>query len=258
MSAVIERVLPAQQIGPVILGAGNFEVRLARHADEVAAAQRLRYQVFAEEMGARLPNADGGLDVDMFDRFCEHLLVHDRERDEVVGTYRIMFPEQARQIGCLYADQEFWLTRLDPIRGDIVELGRSCVHPDYRSGGVIMLLWAGLGELLARRSERFVIGCVSVPMADGGHYAASLYRKLAARHQADESLRVWPKDRLPIESLYHDCDVVIAPLIKGYLRVGAQLLGEPHRDFEFGCADLPMLLPIERINPRYARRFSVG
>jgi putative hemolysin len=253
MSAVIERLVRDRALAQ----AGNLTVRLARGAPEVEAAQRLRYQVFAEEGGARIAAGDG-LDRDAFDRFCEHLVVCDERLDRVVGTYRVMLPDRAREIGRLYTEGEFRLGRLEPIRADLVELGRSCVHPDYRSGAAIMLLWAGLGEMLGHLPYRYVIGCASVPMADGGHYAASLYRRLVASHAAAERLRVFPKDRLPIESLYHDLDVVVPPLIKAYLRAGGKVLGEPHCDPTFGCADFPMILSMDRISTRYARRFLPG
>jgi putative hemolysin len=235
--------------------AGSLVARLASHGSEIEAAQRLRFAVFARELGARLESWADGLDRDRFDAFCQHLLVEDTATGEVVGTYRLMLPEQARLAGALYTDGEFLTDRLAPIRDDIVELGRSCVHPDYRSGAVIMLLWAGLGELLGSLPYRYLIGCASVSTADGGHFAATLYRRLQATHGGSEALRVFPRERLPIESLLHDCEVVVPPLVKGYLRAGGQLIGEPHHDRAFGCADFPLLLSLERLEGRYSRRF---
>ncbi|HQN12836.1 MAG TPA: GNAT family N-acyltransferase [Quisquiliibacterium sp.] len=239
---------------PPLASAGSLEVRLAERPDEIEQAMRLRYRVFRDEFGAHLPAGDG-LDRDLFDRHCHHLIVRDRQRDAVVGTYRVLLPERARRIGRLYTEDEFWLTRLNPIRDELVELGRSCVHPDYRTGGVILLLWSGLGAFLSQHAGGHVIGCVSVPMHDGGAFAARLYRRLAREHLADETLRVWPRDRLPIEDFPADEPVVLPPLMKGYLRCGARLLGEPHRDDAFGCADFPMMLSLERLDARYQRRF---
>lgn len=238
--------------------AGPLVVRLAGSPERIEAAQRLRHRVFAGELGARLGPGVDGVDRDLFDAHCSHLIVEDESTDEVVGTYRVMLPEQALRAGCLYIDGEFFMDRLRPIRGRLVEIGRSCVHPDYRSGGVIMLLWAGLGELLGRMRHRYVIGCASVSIADGGHFAASLHRQLAAAHGASEEFRVFPKDRLPVEALGHGCAVVVPPLVKAYLRAGGQVIGEPHRDRDFNCADIPMLLAIERLEGRYARRFVRG
>ncbi|MDP4590623.1 MAG: GNAT family N-acetyltransferase, partial [Burkholderiaceae bacterium] len=102
--------------------------------EEVKEAQRLRFSVFAEEMGAKLPHAELGLDIDEFDDYCDHLVIRDQNTLNVVGTYRVLPPHQAMAIGRLYSDSEFDLSRLDHLRPNIVELGRSCVHADYRSG----------------------------------------------------------------------------------------------------------------------------
>jgi len=120
----------------------GIEVQWARHQDDVRAAQRLRYDVFAGEMGARLSTPLAGHDVDLFDNFCEHLLVRDQATCQVIGTYRVLTPAQAKRVGSFYSDTEFDLTRLRSMRERMVELGRSCVHPDHRHGGVIMALWA--------------------------------------------------------------------------------------------------------------------
>jgi putative hemolysin len=119
----------------------GIAVSWARHLDEVREAQRLRFDVFATEMGARLPQHMPGHDVDLFDDFCEHLLVRDAASRRVIGTYRVLTPAQAKRVGSTYSDTEFDLTRLRAVRERMVELGRSCVHPDHRHGGVIMALW---------------------------------------------------------------------------------------------------------------------
>jgi putative hemolysin len=251
MAAVLEAPIRTEELAR----AGRLVARIATTPQEIEAAQRLRWRVFTAEFGARIGGATPGIDRDLFDRFCRHLIVEDSERGEVVGTYRVMLPEQARAAGGLYTEGEFFTDRLRPIRHELVELGRSCVHPDYRTGATIMLLWAGLGEMLAGLPHRYLIGCASVPTADGGGYAASLWNALWPAHAAPEELRVFPKRRLPLEALSLGCDVVVPPLIKGYLRAGGRLIGEPHHDVEFGCADLPMLLALDRIEARYSRRF---
>ncbi|MGH8641935.1 MAG: GNAT family N-acetyltransferase, partial [Burkholderiales bacterium] len=121
---------------------------LAVNIHEVREAQRLRYRVFAEEMGAQVPGREQGIDCDIYDAYCHHLLVRDTEANEVVGTYRILNGAQARRLGGFYSDEEFDLTRLNPLRDVTVEVGRSCVHPDYRSGATIALLWSGLGSYM--------------------------------------------------------------------------------------------------------------
>ncbi|MBU6271078.1 MAG: GNAT family N-acetyltransferase [Betaproteobacteria bacterium] len=237
--------------------AAELRVCVARTDEEVAAALRLRHQVFVQELGAR-GTAEAGLECDAFDAHCRHLIVREGPRGAVVGTYRVLMPQGARAIGRLYAEGEFDLGRLAPIRDDLVELGRACVRADHRGGPVLMLLWGALSALLADSGHRYLIGCVSVPMADGGRLAADLYRRLADTHLAGESLRVWPRARLPLETLAPlPSPAPLPPLLKGYLRAGARLLGEPHHDADFGCADLPLLLNVDALSARYRRRFGV-
>jgi putative hemolysin len=234
---------------------GRLTFSLARTSAEVTEAQRIRFRVFGEEMGARLPSAALGLDIDRFDRFCEHLLVRDHGNDGVVGTYRILPPEQARMAGGYYSETEFDLSRLQHLRDRTVEVGRSCVHPDYRDGATITQLWAGLADYIGKHNHEYLIGCASISMGDGGHYAASVYHKVHRLHSAPVEYSVFPHCRLPMESLNRELDVSIPPLIKGYLRLGAYICGEPAWDPDFNCADLFILLPVSRLNERYAKHF---
>lgn len=226
----------------------------ARTPAEIREAQALRYRVFAEEMGARLAGHDR-LDRDGYDAFCDHLLVRDRETGKVVGTYRILSPAMAREARGYYSAGEFDLTRLQPLLERTVEVGRSCVHPDYRSGGTITLLWAGLAQYMRRNRYDYLMGCASISMADGGHHAASLYNRLKHDHLAPPEYRVFPRCPLPLDALRGDMATACPPLIKGYLRVGAQICGEPAWDPDFNTADLLLLLPMTRLNQRYAAHF---
>jgi putative hemolysin len=235
--------------------ANPIQVTWARHADEVKEAQKLRYKVFAKEMGANLPKDNGNLDVDMFDKYCDHLIVRDRETLKVIGTYRALPPHQARQIGCLYSDSEFDLVRLNHLRHKIVEIGRSCVHPDYRTGGVIMALWGGLGQYMNQNGYEIMIGCASVQMNDGGHYAASLNRMFQEEHMASIEYRVFPRLGLSLDNLDSNLNVDPPALIKGYLRLGAKICGEPAWDHDFNTADFLTMLRLSDINPRYAKHF---
>jgi putative hemolysin len=228
---------------------------LARSGAEVAEAQRIRFKVFAEEMGAKLPSAESGLDIDRFDRFCDHLLVRDHANDKVVGTYRILPPEQAVNAGGYYSETEFDLSRLVHLRDRMMEVGRSCVHPDYRDGATITQLWSGLADYIGKNGHEYMIGCASISLGDGGHYAASVYNKIHKLHAAPAEYRVFPHCRLPLESLNQNLEVIVPPLIKGYLRLGAYIAGEPAWDPDFNCADLFILMPVSRMNARYARHF---
>jgi putative hemolysin len=258
------RSLPPRE--SVSLGARSDQARLdvvwARDEEDVRQAQRLRYQIFVEEMGARLTvpqGAPAGHDIDMFDPFCEHLLVRaagiDGEPGPVIGTYRVLTPAAARRVGGLYSETEFDLTRLRPLRAKMVELGRSCVHPRWRSGGAILALWSALAEFMHRNGLDTMIGCASVSMRDGGHFAASLWQQLRATHLAPIEWQVAPRLPLPVDELQHDMAVEAPPLIKGYLRCGAKVLGAPAWDPDFNTADLPMLLRIDDLPARYRKHF---
>lgn len=242
--------------------AAGFDVVWARDEEDVRQAQQLRHLVFAGEMGARLTVPHGspaGHDIDLFDPFCEHLLVRaagcDGEPGPVIGTYRVLTPANARRVGSLYSDLEFDLTRLRPLREKMVELGRSCVHPDWRSGGVILALWAALAEFMHCNRLDTMVGCASVSMRDGGHVAASLWEQLRRSHLADIHWQVTPRLALPVEELQRDLTVEAPALIKGYLRCGAKVLGAPAWDPDFNTADLPMLLRIEDLPARYRKHF---
>lgn len=243
-------------------GAIELETVWARHADEVAAAQRLRYRVFAGEMGASLsvlPGTPADHDADAFDAHCEHLLVRTiataSSAAEVVGTYRVLTPGGAKRAGQLYSDGEFDLTALDALRPRMAELGRSCIAPAWRQGGVILMLWSTLAEFMHRNRLDLMVGCASVPMHDGGHFAASLWQGLSRTHLAHLSRQVTAKLPLPIADLDQTREVEPPPLIKGYLKCGAKVLGAPAWDPDFGCADLPMLLDLADLPPSYRRRF---
>lgn len=239
-----------------------LEVIWARHAEEVQQAQRLRYKVFADEMGASLtplPGTPEGLDVDRFDAACEHLIVRTIETAaapaEVVGTYRVLTPAAARLTGGLYTESEFHLQHLAPLRPRMAELGRSCTAEGWRQGGVILLLWASLGEFMQRNSLDLMIGCASVPMRDGGHVAASLWNKLRQTHLASPDRMVHPRLPLPVDDLDCDLEVEPPPLIKGYLKCGARVLGAPAWDPDFGVADLPLMMDLNELPAIYRKRF---
>ncbi len=239
--------------------AGGIEVSWATHLDEVRQAQKLRYDVFAGEMGARLATTIPGHDVDLFDDYCEHLLVRHADTREVIGTYRVLTPAQAKRVGSTYSDTEFDLTRLRSLRSRMVELGRSCVHEDHRHGGVIMALWGALAEFMVRNQLDTMIGCASIPMlhngAVSGDVAASVWRQLKNTHLAPIEFHVHPRLPLPVERLDDTLDIEPPALIKGYLRLGARVLGAPAWDPDFNTADLPMLMRIADLPARYRKHF---
>lgn len=226
----------------------------ARSEAELHEAQRLRYRVFAEEMGACL-KGPVGRDVDEFDALCDHLLVRDADTLRVVGTYRLLPPSAAPRLSSLYASREFDLRRLEVIRSKMVEVGRACVDPDYRSGAVIMTLWSGLAAYMRRGGYDTMLGCASVPMGDGGHYASNLHTLLARTATVAPEYRVFPHTPLPVEQLQDGCEASPPPLLKGYLRLGAKVCGAPAWDADFNTADFLTLLRLDDLDMRYAKRF---
>ena len=238
---------------------GALSVSWAKHGDEIRQAQRLRFRVFADEMGARLSTTVPGHDIDLFDNYCEHLLVRDQVTREVVGTYRLLTPAQAIRVGSTYSDTEFDLTRLRSLRERMVELGRSCVHPDHRHGGVIMTLWGALAEFMVRNKLDTMIGCASIPMLHNGivsgDVAASIWQQLKSTHLAPIEHPARPRLPLPVERLNSSLEVEPPALIKGYLRLGAKVLGAPAWDPDFNTADLPMMMRIQDLPGRYRKHF---
>ena len=232
----------------------KLTVGLARSRSEILDAQRLRYNVFAGEMGATLQSRTPGVDQDIYDPYCDHLIAQNTETGEVVGTYRILSPENAWKVG-YYSESEFDLTRLQHLRPRLVEIGRSCVHPDYRNGATIALLWSGLADYMSSNGYDYLMGCASISMVDGGHLAASLYHSLAADHLGPAEYRVFPLCPLPMDALQTDRLAEIPPLIKGYLRAGAWICGEPAWDPDFNTADLHILMPMAKVTDRYAKHY---
>lgn len=229
---------------------------IAHTEDQVRAAQRLRFQVFGEEMGAALDTPLPGHDIDAFDALADHLIITDTRSGDVVGTYRLIPPGRTEHA---YSDGEFDLTALRPLRPATVEAGRSCVHPDHRTGAVINLMWSALARYVLLSGHRYLAGCASVPLTDGGTAAAGAWLLGTAKHASPPELRVHPHRpwtpgvRTGHQPGYAD----LPPLLRGYLRLGAWLCGAPAYDPDFDSADFFVLLDTERLSDRH-RRFFLG
>jgi putative hemolysin len=232
-------------------GAARYTLRIAGDAGEVAAAQRLRYRVFADELGARLHTPVPGLDVDDLDEYCDHLIVVEETAGEVVGTYRMLPPGRAPH---RYSAGEFDLSALAGIDTDLVETGRSCVDSAHRDGAVINLMWAGIARYLRLTGHRWLAGCASVGLDDGGVTAAGVWDLAIRKHLAPPAYRVLPhRPWAPVERAAGR--VTVPPLLRGYLRLGSWICGAPAYDPDFGCADFFVLLGLDRVDPRYLRHF---
>ncbi|MDF0605783.1 GNAT family N-acetyltransferase [Neisseriaceae bacterium TC5R-5] len=234
----------------------RLTVRLAQNASDIRRAQKLRFDVFSKEMGATLSSQALGIDCDQYDALCDHLIVEDNTSGEVVGTYRMLPPAVAQRAPSLYSEQEFDLTALQALRPGLIEVGRSCVHLDFRSGAVIALLWAGLADYVQQQNGAYLAGCASVSLNDGSAHAVNLYRQLASKHLSPPQWRVSPHLPLPLDGISPSSKPEPVPaLIKGYLRAGAYICGAPAWDQDFNCADFFILLPMQQVSQRYNKRF---
>ena len=266
-------LLPTPAAAPIICRAGTLEVRLAASGPEIAAAQALRYQVFYDEMGARPTPAmqREQRDIDAHDGVCDHLLVidsHDAARPRVVGTYRLLRQDVAAANGGFYSAGEFDLSALvaqsRPGR-QLLELGRSCVAPEWRTSAAISLLWRGIAAYLAQHGVGHLFGCASLHGADPLLHAAQL-SYLYHRHLAPPELRAaaLPPHRAQMNRL-QACAAdpraaarALPPILKGYLRLGAVVGDGGFVDHQFNTVDVLVVMPVDRIASRYAARFCAA
>lgn len=224
---------------------------------EIEAAQRLRYDVYVRELNVRLPLAVDGVDKDKFDPWCRHLVVMDTTRGCVVGTYRILSPENAKKAGEYYSSTEFDMKELNDVLPQLAECGRSCIHKDYRDGMAIMLLWEGLARFLHTSNVRYLFGCASVSLQDGGVQAAQVYQQSLAMIKPDMP-RVYPHLAYPLDKLPDvEPSDRLPPLIKGYLKIGARICGEPAWDKDFNSADFPVIIDYNSIKKAYLRHWGI-
>jgi putative hemolysin len=240
---------------PVLRG-NRLYADLASGPEDVRAAQALRYKVFGEEMGARLKGHESELDVDEFDAFCHHLLVRESCSGRVVGCTRLLTDENARRVGRFYSEGEFDLGPIQGLAGRLLEVGRTCIAPEYRQGAGIAVLWAGLAGFIRLQGIDYLFGCASMPLGEQDTQAAAIMNRVRRQAMATEDVRVAPRvpllaSHVPDEVL----DAPLPPLLKAYIRLGARACGEPCRDRDFDVADVLMLLDINELNSAYSRHF---
>ena len=233
----------------------------------IDAAQRLRHDVFTSEPGFELAGAIDGRDADRFDEYCDHLLVREDNSGELVGCYRMLPPPGAIAAGGLYTATEFDVEGIDPLRPSLVEMGRAVVRGDHRNGGVVLLMWAGILAYLDRCGYDYVAGCVSVPVqgCEGdapGSQIRGVRDFVRRRHAAPYTVHPYRPviiDGSGLDDIDPPARVSVPPLMRGYLRLGAQVCGEPAHDPDFGVGDFPALLDKRQADVRYLRRLrSVG
>lgn len=252
MSVIASKVFENKKAGK----APRFTARLAENPQEIEQCLRLRYQVFAEEMGASLSSSVDGIDQDKFDLFCKHLMVFDNKSGKVIATTRLLLEDDAIHAGSFYSETEFDLHHVLKQPGFFMEVGRTCIHPDFRRGGVLAVLWQGIAAVIYEYKIDYLIGCASISLQGGDAYVSSVIRYLRKHHYSDESLRVESRNALVINNTVVLEDVVIPTLLKGYLNQGALICGEPYWDSDFDVADVFVLLSTKDLADRYQRHFT--
>ncbi|UQA95861.1 GNAT family N-acetyltransferase [Streptomyces halobius] len=262
-SAAVHGTVPTPATDPAAVPASTdpaaapgYTAVIADTDEQIRAAQRLRHQIFGEEMGATLHSPLAGHDIDAVDALADHLVVTHTATGDVVGTYRLLPPGRSSR---LYSDGEFDLTALAALRPSLIEAGRSCVHPDHRGGAVINQMWAALARYTLLSGHRYLAGCASVPLADGGTAAAHAWALGRTRYVAPDGLQVTPHHpwhaTVPLPG--RPSVAQLPPLLRGYLRIGAWICGAPAHDPAFETADFFVVLDMERLGDRY-RRFFLG
>lgn len=245
-----------QECESPITSSPGFAVSLAQTVADLTECQRLRYLVFNRELGEGLAASERtGLDRDQFDWVCDHLMVRDASTGVLVGTYRMQTGYRAQGNLGYYSEQLFDFVPFEPIRGELLELGRACVHTDYRGSGALAMLWKGIASYAALCNARYMIGCSSIT-SQNENEGIALYQALSEKYLAAESLRTQPK-------IQHRCvanEYVKTPpepprLFCAYLDLSARLCGPPAIDREFGTIDFLTLLDLHAIPPRLRTRF---
>ena len=254
---------------PVDAASGNLHIRLAESAEEVRASQRLRYQIFIDEMQAK-PGAEQrrlGLEFDFYDDYADHLLVFDRQLGDgpraVIGTYRLMRRPQAERAGQFYTVDEYDISSLLAYDGEIMELGRSCVAAQYRTGAIMQLLWRGIAEYVLHFDVQVMFGCGSMHGTDPDALAPHL-SYLYHHHLAPPALRpvAVPEryvdmNRLPLEEFNPKRALAkLPPLIKGYLRLGGFVGDGAVVDYEFNTTDVCVVVKTDLVTERYVKHLT--
>jgi putative hemolysin len=245
-----------ESIRLLVGSAGQYALRLARSAEEVRAAQQLRFEVFNLELNEGLEQSYAtGLDADPFDAVCDHLIVEQVATGHIVGTYRLQTGASAAKKLGYYCAQEFEFAVFEPLRNEIVELGRACVHRQHRNLVVLGLLWKGIAEYATERGARYLIGCSSLTSQNPAE-GASAYSELCRKN-----LVATPFRTRPLAAYECQLDAVteekapIPKLLRAYMSLGAKICGPPALDRQFGTIDFLTLLDIASLSPQTRERF---
>ncbi len=242
-----------------------FEIKLAAEQKDVESAQRLRFEVFNLEMHKGLKSSyQIGLDRDEYDPLCDHLLIIDKDKEQTIGTYRLLLSSRLGKSAHFYSENEFDLTNIRKLKGEVMEMGRSCVHKDYRRNAILSLLWAGIVAYMKEYDVKYVIGCPSLYTSDKDEIN-KIYSVLKRSYFSPQMFRVTPQKGRAVASLDGAVRVdgdekkillKLPALVRSYLKIGAIVCGEPAVDREFDTVDLFMLLDVAKMSDGYLKRMT--
>lgn len=242
----------------------QLEVRLAENQLEIEKTLSLRYEVFNEELNEGLPESrETKKDRDEYDLYCDHLIVINKETDDIVGTYRILKGSIAKKYIGFYSENEFDLSKIYKLQDEVAEIGRSCVKKEYRDGSVISLLWKGLAWYIKQNKIRYLMGCGSFHTNDSVLISQAYTYFKKKNYLVEEELRVRPRKGKEVQNFNNNLEVEnlrevakkIPPLILGYLMAGAKIGGEPAYDEIFKTTDFFIFFDVKKISERYGERY---
>jgi len=236
----------------------RLECFIANSETLIKEAQALRFRVFGKEMGAKLETESEGLDYDEFDAYCDHLIVYDNLNSKIVGYTRLLNQTQAEQLGHFYSQSEFELDQVLALPGRFLEIGRTCVDPDYRGSAVLTTLWSALVQYALEGKFNYLVGCASITPGPSGFAVDAVYQAIDEKNRAPASLQVHPKIQIPANLRCTRDESGIPPLLKAYFRFGALVCGAPCWDEDFNCMDLFILLPLDQLQERYSKHYTRG
>lgn len=248
--------MPSHAVRLLVHSRDAYNTRLAGDADDVRRAQELRFGVFNLELKEGLETShQTGLDEDPFDEICDHLLVEHRPTGQVVGTYRLQTGLRAAANRGYYSEQEFDFGPFEPIRGEMVELGRACVHEDHRNLTVLGLLWKGIADYSQAHGGRYLCGCSSITSQDAV-VGASAYAELCRHHLTPTQWRTRPHAEFecPLDGLAEHAPK-IPKLLRAYLSLGAKICGPPALDRQFKTIDFLTFLDLQSLPATVRQRF---
>ncbi len=262
-------LFPKEIVYPAVLvNLDNFLIKIAETDEELEATLRLRYEIFNIEQGHGLNQSSTyGLDFDDYDNYCIHLIVLNKQTNLLVGTYRLHLGSIAMSAKGFYSCTEFDIAGLDKIASISMELGRSCVRSEFRTGAAVALLWGGIGELMMRAKLRYLFGCVSFEKYNPAATWA-IYEHFKKEEMLSEDMVGKPLKGYELEKPEHDevdkylsniketLRDYVPPLLKGYLRLGTKICGEPLYDPVFKTIDFLILLDTHKVPERYSKHYN--